>query len=138
MRNLPGGDASDVDHDAGVVATEGLKERQQRVYARFICGNHHAALLHIAQFLNAGRRFFDEPQDALGVRQQEVASVRQRAVSRRSVDQPFPGPLFESPDRLADRRLRAAQLPGGSRKASFRGDRGKDPEILNRHAHKNN
>ena len=98
-----------------------LDERQQHVHAALVRSDQHAAALQIAQLANRQLRLFRQPLQPLGVVAQHAPRLGERAVLRRSIEQPLADFLLEAADRLADGRLRAMELGGGARKTALRG-----------------
>ena len=127
-RNLPRRHAAHVDGDVGNALPEARHQRQQRVHGRLVGADQHAAAAQVAQL--AHRRFglLGEPHEPLPVVLQHAARVGQRAALRRAVEQLLAEVGFETPDGLADGRLRAMHLGGGARKAALLGDGQKDPQ----------
>ena len=136
LRHLPRRNAPHLDEDARMVALERLDQRQHRVHAAFVRADEHAALLDVAQVGDRAGRLVDQTQQPVGVLEQQLAGVGQRAVARRPIDQPLAGAVLEPPDRLADRRLRPAKLAGRPREAPLGGDGGEHAEILEGHRHR--
>ena len=97
LRHLPRRHAPDLHEDAGMLALERVDERQHRVHAALVRADEHAALLDVAQVGDGPGGLVGQPQQPVGVVEQQLAGVGQRAVAGRPVDQP----LARAPARAA-------------------------------------
>jgi hypothetical protein len=93
-----------------------------------------AALADVAQVADRPRRFVRQAQHPVRVAQEQLACVREGAVSRRPVEKALADCLLEALHGLAHGGLGPPKLPGGPGKAPFRGNSRKNAQIFERHA----
>src|SRR5262245_57173018 len=91
-------------------ALETLDERKDGVDGALVGSEQDAPFLDIAQLGNRARSLVGQPEETMGVVEQQVACVGQGAVPGRSVDQSLSGSFLQTANRLADRRLRPSEL----------------------------
>ena len=120
------GNAPHVDLNLRMRVAEAVDERQQRVHRAFVRADEHAAAAQVAQLADGLLGFFREAHQPLRVVAQHAAGLGQRALLRRSVEQPLAELVLEPPDGLADGRLGPMQLGRGPRKAALGRDGQKD------------
>ena len=136
LRDLSRMDAAHLDEHAGMVDPEGLEQRQECVNTGLVGADHHAALLDVAQFMHADRRFLQQTDDALGVRKEELSGVRQRAVARRAIDEPLSGGLFKAANGLTDGGLSTAQFLCCAGETALGCNRGEYAKVFGGHVYK--
>ena len=93
----------------GCVDAKSLDERQQRVDGGLVGADEHAPAPDL-QLAHRRFRLRRQPQQPLGVVQQQAPGLGQRAVFDDRSKSRSPELVLEPPDRLADRRLRPVQL----------------------------
>src|SRR5262249_25341061 len=93
-----------------------------------------ASALQVAQVAHGPFGFFREPHQALRVVQEDAPGLRELAVFRRSIEEPFAEVLLEPADCLADSRLCPMQPRRGPGEAALGGDRQEELEFSEIHA----
>ena len=109
---------------------ERLDDRRHRCTAPSLAPIHQHALTANSDTAPVA----STPEQLVGVIEHDLARVRQGAVPRGPIDQPFPGGLLQTADRLAHGGLGAAKLARGPRETPFGGDCGKHAQIFKSHS----
>ena len=99
------------------------------MHGALVGADEHAAAAQVAQLAHGRLGLFGEAHQPLRVVAQHAPGFGQRALLRRSIEQPLAELVLEPPDGLAHGGLGAVQLGGGAREAALGRDGQKDLEF---------
>ncbi len=131
--NLPRRHSPDLDARPRVLARELLDDVQERMHGRFIRTDDDTPVANVLQLPDGRLSFCRKAQQSDRMLLQQQARFGQGAVARCPIEQLVAKFIFQSPDRLADGRLRSMQFLGGLRKASIVCDGDKRVQVLQLH-----
>src|SRR5687768_12724518 len=116
-----------------MLSGEGADEWEQGMHRRFVRADHDPPPAHFVQRTDCLTRSRGHLEEADRMLQQKHAGGSQRAVPGGAIEEAVAKFVLESPDRLADRRLRAMQLARRHRKTAFFGHGGERLKVLELH-----